>query len=61
MNNTATVKMSRKEAIMEVCDFIIRMELYHFNSLSDETKQKLKSEYGSDFGKDVDTALGFGL
>lgn len=51
--------MTLSSAITAVVEYIIAHELYNFQSLSDKAQERLLNAYGSDFGNQVNTCLGF--
>ena len=50
--------MSMNQAAIAVTEYIITNELYSFQSLSEETQDKLGA-YGPNFGQQVNINLGF--
>jgi hypothetical protein len=44
-------------AVATVTKYILEMGLYSFQSLSDETQERLEKSYGTDFGSKVDAQL----
>ena len=51
--------MSLSQAVITVVEYIIANELYSFQSLSEETQDKLIGAYGPNFGQQVNINLGF--
>ena len=51
--------MSMNQAPIAVTEYIITNELYSFQSLSEETQDKLIGAYGPNFGQQVNINLGF--
>jgi hypothetical protein len=47
----------KHKAVDMVVDYIIANHLYSFESLSDETQEKLANAYGEDFGNSVNRRL----
>ena len=51
--------MSLNQAVVTVVEYIISNELYNFQSLASETKERLINAYGSNFETKVNKELGF--
>ena len=47
------------KAVFMVVEYIISNELYNFQSLASETKERLINAYGSNFETQVNKELGF--
>ena len=51
--------MSLSQAVNTVVEYIVSNELYNFQSLASETKERLINAYGSNFETQVNKTLGF--